>query len=81
MPACLFLEDLGSLESNDIRMWSPPEGETPLKGFQHRRDYGCDCSSAGSPTRKLLSPPAAAGADNDDENLFYKEISKTQLLI
>ena len=33
MPACLFLEDLGSLESNDIRMWSPPEGETSFKGI------------------------------------------------
>ena len=33
MPACLFLEDLGSLESNDLRMWSHPEGETSVRGI------------------------------------------------
>lgn len=74
MPACLFLEDLGSLESNDVRMWSHPEGETSFRGnLQHRRDYGCDCPSAGSPTRKLLRAPAVGGANSDEENLCVKK--------
>lgn len=62
-------------------MWSPPEGETPLKGFSSIAGTMDVTAQCGVSTRKLLSPPAAAGADNDDENLFYKEISKTQPLI